>query len=156
MKRIPLSGKHGAGRYALVDDEDYERVSQHRWHVQAPNGLDKPYAATWISKRLVYMHGFIMGQLGVDHRNRQTLDNQKHNLRESTPSKQGANRRSWSKSGFKGVTRNGNGWAARIVVLRQPRYLGTFGTAEEAAHAYDDAAWEAFGEHAMLNYPDPF
>ena len=33
MKKIPLTGKHGEGKFALVDDNDYERTKKERWHV---------------------------------------------------------------------------------------------------------------------------
>jgi hypothetical protein len=34
------------------------------------------------------------------------------------------------------------------------RYLGMYVLEEEAALAYDRAAWELYGEHARLNFPD--
>jgi hypothetical protein len=31
MKKIPLSGIHGRGRFALVDDEDHETLTKYSW-----------------------------------------------------------------------------------------------------------------------------
>jgi hypothetical protein len=56
-------------------------------------------------------------------------------------------------SGYKGVSwnkRKGK-WRATITVNRKPLFLGYFGTPEEAAGAYDQAAIRHFGEYAVTN-----
>lgn len=55
---------------------------------------------------------------------------------------------------FRGVTRRGDGkWQARIQVDGKRIHIGTFGTPEEAARAYDAMARELLGDKAILNFP---
>lgn len=35
-KLIPLHGKHGKGKFAIVDDEDYGWLSEYRWYCTRP------------------------------------------------------------------------------------------------------------------------
>ena len=70
--------------YALVDDEDYGRVSQYNWHVwESKQGT--LYAITNIKVKLRYkslkMHKFLTGFKQTDHINGDGLDNRLENLR---------------------------------------------------------------------------
>lgn len=69
--------------------------------------------------------------------------------------KLGPNKR--NKSGYKGVSyhyRTGK-WVAQIKIGKQT-CLGRFPTPEEAARAYDRAAFEAWGSDCYLNFPADF
>ncbi len=156
MKEISLT----QGATAIVDDDDYERLSKHRWCVTKGNG--GLYAARRDGKKIVFMHNVILGVTPtpgytVDHANRNTLDNRRSNLRFCTTSQNKANsgpRGSWKKySDFRGVTfdkRRGL-WAAQIRINGKQCNIGRFPEEIEAARAYDAAAKKAFGEFAQLN-----
>jgi hypothetical protein len=55
-------------------------------------------------------------------------------------------------SGFHGVTAAGKRWVAQINYGGKNHYIGTFGTKQEAALAYDRAAREHGGGKKKLNY----
>ena len=89
-------------------------------------------------------------QLLADHKNRNTLDNRRGNLREATSRQNAQNRskRRTSESGCKGVVRHGKKWRARITINGKQIRLGVFLTKEEASKAYENAARVHFGEYA--------
>jgi hypothetical protein len=146
MKIIPLTH----GQRALVDDDEYEHLAKHKWHVNAYG-----YAVTWIDRRIVFMHRKIIGaekgQL-VDHVNHQTTDNRRSNLRLCTRSQNAMNmKRRKGRSKFKGVfwADHARRWRARITVNYKAIYLGYFDSELEAALA---AARNHFREFALLNF----
>ena len=59
-----------------------------------------------------------------------------------------------NRSGYRGVTRSGNRFVARVNWQNVNHYLGTFPTAIDAAHAYDAKARELQGALAFLNFAD--
>lgn len=163
MKEIKLSGKlaKSLNLVAFVDDDDFDRISQIKWHAWASkiktSGIVSAYYAVG-SKREI-MHRIIIGDAcsgkQVDHKNRNGLDNQKHNLRLSDHSSNLANRPKsrLNTSGFKGVYRASKRWVAMISFQDKLRVLGRFDNREDAAMAYDAAATKQWGEFAMLNFP---
>lgn len=85
----------------------------------------------------------------IDHINGNSLDNRRVNLRPATPRQNTWNSRKKSngvESRFKGVSRNGTGWTARIRVHGKTKCLGTFESPEMAAIAYERAAADLQGE----------
>lgn len=163
MREIPLKSRKYPGLVALVDDEDYDAAMQYRWYPVKRHCRygDEFYAYTVAEGKTTYLHNIICQLHGLpkspDHANRNGLDNQKANLRPASISQNGANQglKSNNTSGYKGASRDRRSgrWAARIKVNYRNIHLGCYGTAEEAARAYDRAAVEYFGEYAWLNFP---
>jgi hypothetical protein len=88
----------------------------------------------------------------IDHKNGDTLDNRRSELRFATNHQNAMNSklRKNNKSGFKGVSYSAseNRWIANICLHGKCKYLGGFDTREEAHAAYMRAAIEAAGEFA--------
>lgn len=152
---------------AIVDSTDLEWLSQWNWYAQWNEPTKSFYARSNISGKITPMHRLILGcspgEEG-DHKNRNTLDNRRGNLRKCSSSKnrQNCEKRRNNSSGFKGVTRmtwthkkhgTTTRWIATIKAEKQAIYLGCFESAELAARAYDEAAKKHHGEFAVLNFP---
>ena len=149
-----------------MDDEDFKQVNAFSWHAQKVVLSSKTvwYAVRKVKLRsksevkvlTVYMHRQIMGVCGVknqvDHRNGNTLDNRKENLRAATNSQNQQNRQKAAgcSSRFKGVSAYRHKWRAYIQLNGRRTHLGYFGTEEEAAETYARTALKVFGEFACI------
>lgn len=140
-----------------VSDIDAPMVAERNWYGHTANASKKPYVRTEIKRQVFYLHRRIAkapASMRVDHRDTDTLNNQRPNLRLATHNENNFNRCGFGLSGFKGVTRDKSKWRARITFEETTRNLGRFEDAEAAARAYDLAAFELFGEFAWLNFPE--
>jgi hypothetical protein len=90
----------------------------------------------------------------VDHVNGNPWDCRRANMRICDRRGNNCNRRprTDSKAPYKGITQTSSGrWLAQIQSHKTHRRIGLFGTAEEAATAYDIAAIRLHGEFARTN-----
>jgi len=148
------------GLDVLIDAEDFDRVTALKWHPITKDGLTYIKRTTWRKGRFkaLFLHNFVFGNLAnahiLDHRDGNTLNNQKSNLRVCTASQNAMNRklRSDNKTAYKGVTiRKETGrFRVSISVDKRRINLGTFDTAEAAYAVYCEAAVKYHGEFARL------
>lgn len=140
---------------ALVDDEDFERVSSLRWYAQIIKRGNKQYvyAARREKSGLTYLHRFVLGADGgfIDHKDHNTLNCQKNNLRQCSNRQNQWNmlsslKRSQHPSKYKGVTFEAGKWRARIRVGGKKVHLGSFNDELSAHNAYVSKAKEVHGE----------
>ncbi len=151
------------GQVTLVDDADYEFLSRWKWFAWWNRHTSSFYAVRSArledgTKVTVRMNRQILGlergdKRQGDHRNHDTLDNRRENLRICTPSENSQNRRVQrnSKSGQKGVSYRASKrkWRAVIFVNGTHLHLGYRDTAEECIALYREAEQRYFGEFAL-------
>jgi hypothetical protein len=140
MKNIPLT----QGKYALVDDEDYDWLMTWKWFVYKGHSTD--YAMANDDGTTIQMHRVILmthTNEVVDHINHNGLDNRRCNLRNCTIRENCANRINIGTSKYTGVyysgsvhDRNLKKWRAEITVNRKHIHLGRYHTELEAYYAY--------------------
>lgn len=163
MKTISLT----QGFVALVDDVDFDWVSQYKWRALVDRRRNKVYAVRKThgphsNRKSLYMHREIVGVtdplVKVDHRNGHSLDNRRANLRKCVNGENVANsvkRRDGISSKYKGVCwhKRDRKFQASIRVHGRTIHLGTFADEVQAAQAYDLAARAFFGDFAQCNFP---
>jgi hypothetical protein len=160
MKRIPLT----KGQFALVDDEDYEWLASYNWFAMW-SSVGKSFCAVRNGSRIggrksktILMSRFIMNaqpEQWVDHKNHDTLDNRRKNLRVCTPRQNMLNRRKRSDntSGFIGVRWHSitQKWQAYIKYEGTWIHLGLYKNKLVAKHVRDMEAAILFREFVYLN-----
>lgn len=150
------------GYFALISNGDKKRVSKHKWYAQRKGKYVLPMRHIYINGKCKYtqkMSRFILNVIDkkiiVDHKNGNSLDNRRCNLRLTTSQQNSWNskRPKNNKSGYKGVSfsKPMKKWRARIHVNKQEISLGYFDNIIEAAIAYNKGALKYFGKYAKVN-----
>ncbi len=150
-KTIPLT----RGLVAIVDDEDYEWLSQYNWHAQRSG--QRWYA---MQRGGIAMHRWVMRTppgMHTDHISGEGLDNRRANLRIVTCA-QNLHNRTRKQAGctarFHGVNwdKDSKCWRARIMRNGRRVSLGNFDCEYAAAGAYDAAGIASDPEHFTPNF----
>ena len=160
MKEIPLT----KGMVALVDDEDYEKVSQYKWHYNKKNNafrygvlISKTHRRKSIEILTRFLYPFNKTTTDIQHIDGNKLNYTRDNLVFLTKSEhfQGQNFKQSKpcSSVFVGVTWAAKlkKWIAQISYNNKMVYLGLFPKELEAAAAYNKKAIELYGPNAKLN-----
>jgi hypothetical protein len=150
MKLIEVKFEVGC-YFAVVDDEDYELVSQYSW-----NALELG--------KTVYVKGSPEGSMHrliarpadgqeVDHIDRNALNNRRANLRLTDRQGNMRNRALQRNNllGLKGVEQQRSRFRATVTVDRKRIRSRWFDCRYEAARAYDAMAKHYFGDFACTN-----
>lgn len=154
------------GKTLYLDEESSFLLTAYDWYLeQQPNGHIY-FMSTYVQQDgtpiRIKLHRLIAGatcikdgivynsKYSVDHKNRDTLDNTKDNLRLCTKSQNAMNSKipSDNTSGYKGVSwkKDKRKWKAYLTVNKKQIHLGYFSAIEDAAKARINGARLAFGE----------
>lgn len=148
------------GIITIVDFSDFDLVVGYKWYAtkeRFKNGAiyykiysDSGDYRISLSQRImgVIPTGNIRKTQHIDHKNRNTLDNRRSNLRFCTATQNAANKVKMGKGTYKGVLKVSDN-TFRCVVGK--KYIGQYRTEKEAALMYNKIASEKYGEFALLN-----
>lgn len=165
VKKIPLT----QGQHALVDDEDFEFLTQWKWYASYYLHINNYYAqrAQHIGffngkqkMKTIMMHRLIMEEIAghelkrseeIDHINHNPLDNRRENLRIATKRQNQQNQKRKTSSKYPGICwhKVSKKWRARITLNGKRKELGLFDDEREAAKAYERACRELVGEELV-------
>lgn len=160
-----LTGNYGIG-YTRNNDifyfdlEDYELIKDYCWRKIGGESEHQYIASTKDNGSPLLLSRLVTNCLEnknkvVDHKNHNTLDNRKSNLRITTQSFNGANKNKMSnnKSGVSGVfyDKERKKWRVEIGLNYKNHYIGRYDLFEDAVKARKDAEEKYFGEYSYEN-----
>jgi len=163
------------GYEVKVSLEDIGWASEYPWHVKvdrhgvyARRSLPKTWcpARQKMIQRSSYLHREVVTRMGfeipfryvVDHKNKDTQDCRRSNLRIIDQHANNVNQLGYGAIPYRGVNSERRKYRARIYdhVAEQRLELGYYDTPEQAALAYDEQSFRMFGQFAPLNFPEKF
>jgi len=139
----------------IIDKEDYILAKKYKWHYRSGyiGSHDSNKRTICLSHLLINPpDGFY-----VDHKDHNTLNNRRTNLRLATSSQSNMNRRKMhnNKSGCSGVncikSKNKIIWIARISVNNKRIFLGRFNKLSDAIYIRKEAEKKYFGDFRCEN-----
>lgn len=146
----------------MVSDEDYEWLNQWKWnYCKIGNGYYPARTGYENGKKTsIKMHRLIIGASVndgklIDHRDGNTMNCQRNNLRfiDRSGNAMNTSSRKGSSSKYLGVSWNTHEkmWRAQINIKGKRKYLGRYKTEEAAAIKYNEFAAIHYEEFARLN-----
>jgi hypothetical protein len=140
----------------LIDKNDVEKVKLYHWGITACKSNNGDYTEYLAHHGNTLLHRYIMDcpkGMQVDHKDGNSLDTRKINLRICTQKENGKNRKKNknNNSGVKGVFWNTHAptpkWQAFIMVNYHHKSLGYYTDFKDAVRARKAAEIEYFGEY---------
>lgn len=155
---IPIQSKKYGEKYCFIDGEDFDKVKDYTWGLKE-SSKNNLYVVTYKNKKIIRLHRLLTNcpdGLFVDHKDFNTLNNCKSNLRICTHAENGRNNKIKNikkTSKYKGVCwkEKQNKYSAQIMYKDKSIHLGYFTDEKEAAFAYNTAAQKYFKEYSCLN-----
>lgn len=152
-----LAGEYGIG-YTSKDEEfyfdleDYDKIKNYCWRVET-NG----YVSTGNnkSKKKEYQHHIVLDfqnsfakGIVIDHKNNNTCDNRKINLRVCSKHNNSKNKKiaKNNTSGVSGVYHKSNKWTSYININKKCTVIGIYNTFDEAVKSRLEAEKRYYGE----------
>jgi len=153
--KYPIRSFKYPNMHTLIDIEDINKISEYKCFI-AKAYKDIFYAMVTQNNKNVAIHTLLTGQKWVDHKNRNSLDNRKENLRPCTQIENLRNR-SVSKNkigGYKYVywKSNNKKWEVSFVLEGKYTYIGLFDDELEAAKVADQYILKNHGNFSVLNF----
>ena len=161
---ITIKKRNGEIYNVIFDLDDYENVIKPRVgkiHIDGygyARGLDKNNKLKLIKiHRLIMEDKLTQANNEIDHKNNDTLDNRKSNLRLCTHQENLQNRKKFQngRSIYKGVSwhKGCEKWTAQYYLNTKKYHIGCFDLEEDAGRAYDATIRNIFKEFAKFNFP---
>lgn len=156
----------GNGDFFIVDERDYEYVSQFYWNTTNDKNVCRQIHHTDYIE-IIILGRELMERMGFqfkdgeecDHIDRDPNNNRRENLRKCTHAQNNTNKDKYKNntSGYKGVCwiEKRKKWLVTIMKDGVTHHIGYYKDKEEAARAYDHFAKLLHGEFACLNFPEP-